>query len=133
MIPFPNISPEIFSFYIGGFEIALRWYALSYIAGFILALFIMKFLIKREYLWRYQTAPMDLEQADTFLTYLILGVIVGGRLGYVFFYNAVIILQTLLQSSVSGMEHGFPWRLYWRCDRCYWLLSFQWDPLVFGS
>ena len=88
MIQFPNISPEIFSFTIGGFEVALRWYAISYIAGFICALYIMKFLLKRETLWRYQTAPMDIEQADTFLTYLILGVIIGGRLGYVLFYNA---------------------------------------------
>ena len=88
MIPFPNISPEIFSFNIGDFEVALRWYAISYIVGFICALCIMKFFLKRETLWRYQTAPMDLEQADTFLTYLILGVIIGGRLGYVLFYNA---------------------------------------------
>ena len=88
MIPFPNISPEIFSFTIGGFEVALRWYAISYIVGFILALYIMKFFIKRETLWRHKTAPMDVEQSDTFLTYLILGVILGGRLGYVLFYNA---------------------------------------------
>jgi len=88
MIPFPNISPEIFSFNVGGFEVALRWYALSYILGFILALYIMKFLLKRDYLWRFKTPPMDLEQADSFLTYLIIGVIIGGRLGYVLFYNA---------------------------------------------
>ena len=88
MIPFPNISPEIFSFTIGGFEVALRWYAISYIVGFILALYIMKFFIERETLWPHKTAPMDVEQADTFLTYLILGVILGGRLGYVLFYNA---------------------------------------------
>ncbi len=88
MIPFPNISPEIFSFNIGGFEVALRWYALSYILGFVLALYIMKYLLKRETLWRFKTPPMDLEQAESFLTYLIIGVIVGGRLGYVLFYNA---------------------------------------------
>jgi len=33
MIEFPNISPEIFSFNVFGFELALRWYALSYILG----------------------------------------------------------------------------------------------------
>ena len=43
MIPFPNISPEIFSVTIGGFEFALRWYAVSYIAGFILAVCIMRY------------------------------------------------------------------------------------------
>ena len=47
----------------------------------------MKSFIRREHLWDYGSAPMEVEQADTFLTYLILGVIVGGRLGYVLFYN----------------------------------------------
>ena len=46
MIPFPNISPGIFILY-GSFEVALRWYALSYF-GFVLALYIMKYLLKRE-------------------------------------------------------------------------------------
>ena len=87
MIPFPNISPEIFSISVFGFEISLRWYAVSYIAGFLVALYIMKHLVRREILWPSGLAPMDAEQADNFLTYLIIGVIVGGRLGYVFFYN----------------------------------------------
>ena len=43
MIVFPEISPEIFSVNIGGLEFALRWYALSYIAGFFIAIWIMKF------------------------------------------------------------------------------------------
>ena len=51
MIPFPNISPEIFSFTLFGVTFALRWYALSYIFGFICALQIMKFFVNREALW----------------------------------------------------------------------------------
>ena len=61
MIAFPNISPEIFSFNIGGFEVALRWYAVSYIVGFILALYVIKFFLNREHLWCYKTAPMDID------------------------------------------------------------------------
>lgn len=87
MIPFPDISPELFSFTMFGTEIALRWYALSYIAGFFCALTVMKFFIRREYLWREKQSPLSLDQADNILTYLILGVIIGGRLGYVLFYN----------------------------------------------
>ena len=64
MIPFPNISPEIFSFSIGGFELALRWYAVSYILGFIFAVFIMRFFIKRDHLWKFRAAPFDLDQVD---------------------------------------------------------------------
>ena len=47
----------------------------------------MKFVIKRKKFWRGLEPPISLEQADSLLTYLILGVILGGRIGYVFFYN----------------------------------------------
>jgi phosphatidylglycerol:prolipoprotein diacylglycerol transferase len=93
MIPFPNIRPEIFTITIGDFDLSLRWYAVSYIAGFILAIFIMKSLIKNEKLWRFKTAPLDLDQAESLLTYLILGVIIGGRVGYVVFYNPTFYLS----------------------------------------
>ena len=87
MIPFPNISPEIFSIELFGINFALRWYAVSYLLGFICALRIMKFLVVRKWLWALENPPLSKDQADTFLTYLILGVIIGGRLGYVLFYN----------------------------------------------
>lgn len=110
MIPFPNISPEIFSVTIGGFEFALRWYAVSYIAGFILAVCIMRYFLKRNYLWKYRIAPMDIEQVDSFITYLILGVIIGGRLGYVLFYNFAFYLENpinILRVWDGGMAfHG---------------------------
>lgn len=87
MIPFPNISPEIFSIELFGMNLALRWYAVSYILGFICALRLMKFFVLKKVLWASGKAPISVDQADTFLTYLILGVIIGGRLGYVIFYN----------------------------------------------
>lgn len=87
MLPFPNISPEIFSFDLFGINFALRWYAVSYLIGFFCALKLMKFFIVRRNLWRSNAPPLTADIADSFLTYLILGVILGGRLGYVFFYN----------------------------------------------
>lgn len=87
MILFPDISPEIFSFELFGINLALRWYAVSYILGFFCALKLMKFFVVRNFLWASETPPISKDQADAFLTYLILGVIIGGRLGYVFFYN----------------------------------------------
>ena len=87
MIPFPNISPEIFSVDFLGIEFALRWYAVSYILGFIFALKIMKYYVRRDNFWIANSPPFSSIQADSFLTYLILGVILGGRLGYVLFYN----------------------------------------------
>jgi phosphatidylglycerol:prolipoprotein diacylglycerol transferase len=47
----------------------------------------MKFFIGRKMLWHQNTAPLSSDQADSLLTYLILGVILGGRFGYVLFYN----------------------------------------------
>ena len=110
MIPFPDISPEIFSINIGTFEFALRWYAVSYILGFIAALFLMKFFLKRDRLWKHRTPPMSIDLADSFLTYLILGVIIGGRSGYVLFYNFYYYLDNpigILRVWDGGMSfHG---------------------------
>lgn len=47
----------------------------------------MKYLINRDWLWNNRIAPVEANQLDPLITYLILGVIIGGRLGYVFFYN----------------------------------------------
>ena len=87
MLPFPNISPEIFSFNFLGMNFSLRWYAISYIVGFFCAIKLMKFFIKKKELWIKNKPPLNSIQADSLLTYLILGVILGGRLGYVLFYN----------------------------------------------
>ena len=87
MIPFPDISPDIFSIKLFGINLALRWYAVSYILGFFCALKLMKFFVVRKLLWPSENPPLSENQADAFLTYLILGVIIGGRLGYIFFYS----------------------------------------------
>ena len=110
MVPFPDISPEVFSITIFGTNIALRWYALSYIFGFICALQIMKFFVKRQSLWSNKNPPMSAEVAESFLTYLIVGVIFGGRLGYVIFYNLDYYLEKpldILKIWDGGMAfHG---------------------------
>ena len=102
-IPFPAIDPEVFSF--GPFAIdhwsigpfAIRWYALAYIAGLIIG-------------WRYCLAlaqrpphvarPQDI---DDFLVWATLGVVLGGRTGYVLFYNLPYYLQ-------HPIEIFFLWR-----------------------
>ena len=110
MISFPDISPEIFSFNLLGLELALRWYALAYIVGFVIAGILMKFLLKRKALWKFATPPMDYQQVDAVLTFLILGVILGGRLGYVLFYNFEFYLENpinILRLWDGGMSfHG---------------------------
>ena len=86
VLPFPDIDPVLVSFRLFGLELAIRWYALAYIAGLLLGWRYVVWLCRRPALWG-GTAPMRPEQADDLLTWMILGVILGGRLGYVLFYQ----------------------------------------------
>jgi phosphatidylglycerol---prolipoprotein diacylglyceryl transferase len=86
-IPFPQISSEIFSIDVFGFELALRWYALAYIVGILIGWRIVVAAVKRPALWREQTPPMKTQQVEDLLTMVIFGVIIGGRLGFVLFYQ----------------------------------------------
>lgn len=87
MIHFPEVSPEIFSISVGSIELALRWYSVSYILGFVIALYLMRYSVDKPNIWVNKLPPVQIAQIDSLLTYLIFGVIVGGRLGYVLFYN----------------------------------------------
>ena len=86
-IPFPDISPEIFTLSLFGFTFALRWYALAYIVGIIIGWWIAVQASKRLTLWRDDSPPMTRDQIEDLLTWIIIGVIAGGRLGYVLFYG----------------------------------------------
>lgn len=85
-IPFPDISPDIFSITLFGFNIAPKWYAMAYIVGIILGWLIIKSALNRPHLWR-NGPPMQVKQLEDLLTYIVAGVIGGGRLGYVLFYK----------------------------------------------
>lgn len=86
-LPFPQIGPDVFSVEIGSFSFALRWYALAYIAGLLIGLWIARRTLARPALWPGATPPMTAAQAEALLTWVILGVVVGGRLGFVLFYQ----------------------------------------------
>lgn len=85
-IPFPAISPEIFTIEIFGITLALRWYALAYIVGILLAWRLAVATVRRADLWT-SAPPMTADQIERLLTWVILGVILGGRLGFVLFYQ----------------------------------------------
>lgn len=87
-IPFPDITPEIFTLELGAFSFALRWYAVSYIAGILIAWWIAYKAITTPKLWALSSPPMTPAQLERFITWIVLGVILGGRLGFVLFYNA---------------------------------------------
>lgn len=91
MIPFPEISPEIFTLEIGGFSLSLRWYALAYLAGLLIGWRLLMRMMRGQGIWG-DAAPMKPEQVDDLLTWVILGVILGGRLGFVLFYEPAYYL-----------------------------------------
>ena len=69
---YPDIDPIIFSFSLGNFDFALRWYALSYIAGILIAWKIMQSLANKSLLWPAQGPPLRAPAVDDLMTYLIL-------------------------------------------------------------
>ena len=109
-IPFPNIGPELFSIDLGFFEFALRWYALAYIVGILIGWRLIARAIKAPGLWKNDSPPMTLEQLEDLLTWIIIGVIVGGRLGFVLFYQPAYYLANpvdILKVWQGGMSfHG---------------------------
>lgn len=81
-MPFPEIDPILFE--IG--PLAIRWYALAYIAGLLLGWRYLMRMAVTDRIWGGKP-PFTRDQADDLLTWAVLGVILGGRLGYVLFYK----------------------------------------------
>jgi phosphatidylglycerol:prolipoprotein diacylglycerol transferase len=87
-ITFPAIDPVAIS--IG--PLAIRWYALAYISGIVLGWIYARGLIRNEKLWS-GPAPIAPVQLDDFILWVTLGIILGGRTGYVLFYNLAFFIQ----------------------------------------
>lgn len=110
MIEFPGFRPEVFTLPLFGMEFALRWYALAYIAGIVIGWRIVLAAIRRPGLWPGGRAPMTAEQVEDLLTAAILGIVIGGRLGFVLFYQPGYYLANpldILKVWQGGMAfHG---------------------------
>jgi phosphatidylglycerol:prolipoprotein diacylglycerol transferase len=86
----PNFSPTAFAIGLEGFKLEIRWYSLAYIFGILSTLFYLKYSNKKENF-------MSQKAYDDWLTWAVLSIILGGRLGYVFFYNAPYFLENPLE------------------------------------
>jgi phosphatidylglycerol:prolipoprotein diacylglycerol transferase len=82
VIPFPAFDPILFQ--VGPF--AIRWYALAYIVGILGGWLYARAIIRNERLWGGKP-PLTVSDFDDFVLWVTLGIILGGRLGYVLFYN----------------------------------------------
>jgi phosphatidylglycerol:prolipoprotein diacylglycerol transferase len=104
-LDFPAFDPVIVT--IGPF--AIRWYALAYIFGILLGWLYARAIIRNEKLWGGK-APMTVTDYDDFIVWVTLGIILGGRIGYVLFYNPAHFLAhpaEILQLWNGGMSfHG---------------------------
>ena len=104
-IAFPVFDPVAFS--IGWFVI--RWYALAYISGIVLGWIYARSLVRSEKLWG-GPAPIAPVQLDDFILWVTIGIILGGRTGYVLFYNPALFIQhpvAILKLWEGGMSfHG---------------------------
>jgi phosphatidylglycerol:prolipoprotein diacylglycerol transferase len=104
-LPFPNFDPVLIS--IG--PLAIRWYALAYIVGILLGWLYARILIRNEALWGGR-APLTVGDFDDFIVWITLGIILGGRLGYVLFYNPAYFAANpleIVQIWGGGMSfHG---------------------------
>ena len=87
LIPYPHFDPVLV--HVG--PLAIRWYALAYIVGILAGWVYARAIIKNDRLWggnsSKNSAPMTLAAFDDFLLWVTLGIILGGRIGYVLFYN----------------------------------------------
>ncbi len=105
-IPYPNIDPVAFS--LG--PVSVKWYGLAYMAGLLLGWTYVKRLIANNKLWRANTSPFPVTMVDDLLLFVTLGVVIGGRLGHVLFYEPEYYLSNpsqILKIWQGGMAfHG---------------------------
>jgi phosphatidylglycerol:prolipoprotein diacylglycerol transferase len=104
MIQFPDIKPYIFKFDIGSFPLEIRYYGLLYLISFWLGyVFVRKNL-------HYRGIVLSKEKYSDLIFYIALGVILGGRVGYIFFYSLPEFIGnplTLFRVWEGGMSfHG---------------------------
>ncbi len=104
-IAFPAIDPVALS--LGPLEI--HWYGLAYVVGILFAWWYAKHLVTNASLWP-DGSPIRSEEIDDFLTWAVIGIILGGRLGYILFYDLGTYLAHPAQIAMlwnGGMSfHG---------------------------
>jgi phosphatidylglycerol:prolipoprotein diacylglycerol transferase len=105
-IAFPPIDPV--AFWLG--PIAVRWYGIAYVAGLLFASWYMKRLVGTSRLWAGQAPTMTPVQVDDFFLWMVGGVVLGGRLGHVLFYEPMAYLaepMKIVRLMDGGMSfHG---------------------------
>ncbi len=115
VIPYPAFDPVLV--HLGPF--AIRWYALAYIFGILIGWGYARYLVQSKNLWGGK-APMTVTDFDDFVLWVTVGIILGGRTGYVLFYD-LPHFAAHPGGDLAAMEwrHVISWRLHGlrRCGR----------------
>ena len=105
-LPYPDIDPVAFS--VGIFSV--KWYGLAYSAGLIIAWLTIRKLLNTPWLWPGGRAPFVADVADNLVLYVIIGTVIGGRLGQVLLYDLSFYAEhpaEILRIWKGGMSfHG---------------------------
>jgi phosphatidylglycerol:prolipoprotein diacylglycerol transferase len=96
ILPYPQIDPIAFS--LG--PLAIHWYGLAYVVGILLGWAYARRLVNQGQLWRADTAPMTVANLDDFIVWVALGIVLGGRIGYILFYD----LQAVIENPIRAIE-----------------------------
>ncbi len=96
LMPFPNIDPVAFS--LG--PIAVHWYGLAYVAGILCGWHYARRLASKDTLWPNNRSPITVTHLDDFLVWVAVGIVLGGRIGYILFYD----LGAVVHDPVRAIE-----------------------------
>lgn len=96
IMPFPNIDPIAFS--IG--PISIHWYGIAYVVGILLGWYYARKLSMTDRLWPGDKSPVTPVDLDDFIIWAAAGIVLGGRIGYVLFYD----LPAVMANPVRAFE-----------------------------
>ncbi|WP_208856442.1 prolipoprotein diacylglyceryl transferase [Rhizobium mesoamericanum] len=105
-MPFPEIDPIAFS--LG--PLSVHWYGLAYVAGIMLGWYYARQIAGNSKLWPGEVSPITKLQLDDFIIWVALGIVLGGRIGYILFYDLAAVIERpvrAIQIWNGGMSfHG---------------------------
>ncbi len=106
IMPFPEIDPIAFS--LG--PLSIHWYGLAYVAGIMLGWYYARQIAGNNKLWPRDASPITKVQLDDFIIWVALGIVLGGRIGYILFYDLPAVIESpirAIQIWNGGMSfHG---------------------------
>jgi phosphatidylglycerol:prolipoprotein diacylglycerol transferase len=94
--PFPNIGAE--AFHIG--PVSIKWYGISYVVSILIGWFYARKILSTPRLWRNDKPAMTLTDIDDFVFWAAIGIVLGGRIGYILFYD----LANVIANPISAFE-----------------------------